>query len=404
VLRLLWTSDMEYKADEIWTFERSVRALRSEPWPLHGMPTSVEVANPGLSVWPFILLARLTAADDPVRLTRAVQATTVLALAALALLALTAVPQRQREPWFWAVALMAVNPLAVVLQRKLWPTTLLPLCTVVLLAGWLRRRRRWGALLWGLMGGLAGQLNLSGFFFAGGFALWALLFDRHGVRWRWWLVGAVLTVPLLLPWLAYLPSAPRSAPAAALRWGNLFTGQFWLRWITEPFGVSLHYSLEDDFGDFLRGPCLFGVPTWGVGLLHGLMAAIAGVVLLRCGRNLWTERARRRALWIGRGSATAFTQQAALWGFGLLFTVSLLPMNRHYLIVAAPLLFLWAARQALGGDGSDVRTQRSGRVLLLASWLVQFLISAAFLGYVHGRHGPIHGDYGTPYAAQQSVR
>ena len=105
VLRLLWVRDMEYKADEAWTFERASRALRSEPWPLHGMPSSVEVANPGLSVWPFVALARLPGAGDPVGLTRAVQLTTVLALLGLALLALTAVPQRQREAWLWAAAL-----------------------------------------------------------------------------------------------------------------------------------------------------------------------------------------------------------------------------------------------------------------------------------------------------------
>src|SRR5262245_42536220 len=61
VLRLLWTQDMEYKADEVWTFEQT-RASHSGPWPRHGMPTSVEVANPGLSVWPFLVLARLTGA------------------------------------------------------------------------------------------------------------------------------------------------------------------------------------------------------------------------------------------------------------------------------------------------------------------------------------------------------
>ena len=33
---------------------------------------------------------------------------------------------------------------------------------------------------------------------------------------------------------------------------------------------------------------------------------------------------------------------------------------------------------------------------------MQFLVSAAFLGYVHGKAGPVRGDYGTPYAAQQA--
>src|SRR5206468_2003856 len=108
--------------------------------------------------------------------------------------------------------------------------------------------------------------------------------------------------------------------------------QFWLRWTTEPFGVSLSYALGDDFVDFLRGPWLGGRPTWGVGLLHALLAAVMAAVLLRCGRRLWEQRRTWRTLAVGRGSATAFTQQAALGGFGLLFTLSLLPMNRQYLI------------------------------------------------------------------------
>src|SRR5262249_35454053 len=51
VLRLLWVSDMEYKREEAWAFERTQRA---EPFPLVGMPNSVGVPHPGLSLWVFL--------------------------------------------------------------------------------------------------------------------------------------------------------------------------------------------------------------------------------------------------------------------------------------------------------------------------------------------------------------
>src|SRR5262249_44475725 len=139
--------------------------------------------------------------QTPPDLARAVQLVNVAALVLLCACALRLVPAEEREPWLWAAALAAVNPLAVLLQRKIWPPSVLPLFLVLLLAGWWRRDRRAGALLWGLTGALIGQIHLSGFFFAATLAAGTWLRRRTSAAWRYWIAGGVVGLLPLLPWL-----------------------------------------------------------------------------------------------------------------------------------------------------------------------------------------------------------
>ena len=53
------------------------------------------------------------------------------------------VPVVEREAWLWAIALVAVNPLAVLYHRKLWNPSLFPLLTVCFLWCWWHRQRVW---------------------------------------------------------------------------------------------------------------------------------------------------------------------------------------------------------------------------------------------------------------------
>jgi hypothetical protein len=143
VLRLAWVADMEFKRDEAWTF----RQARDGSLPKFGMPSSARAPNPGLSVWVFVGLARLTGCDDPTALARGVQVLGIAALLGVVAFALVFVAAPEREPWLWAAALAAVNPMTVLLHRKIWPPSVLSLFTLVMLAGWWRRERRWGAFV-----------------------------------------------------------------------------------------------------------------------------------------------------------------------------------------------------------------------------------------------------------------
>jgi hypothetical protein len=334
---------------------------------------------------------------DPTDLARAVQVLNVLALLALAAFVRWVVPAGEREPWLWAVALVAVNPLAVLFHRKIWPPCVYPVITVAFLLCWWYRQRRWGALGWGLIGACLGQIQGAGFFFAAGFVLWAFLFDRRRVAWGSWLIGSCLGVLPMLPWLWYLTHGAEFRPQSPDHWVHIVEGKFWTRWALEPLGFGLDYSLGRDFPDFLRHPLLGGRPTYLVLLLHGVAGA-AGLVVLGSALRRWRRDGVSVAEGLtGRSSPTALTQNAALWGYGIVFTLSALPINRQYMIILFPLQFVWLARLALGPQGA-----RLGRVVLATLLICQALLSLQFLGYVHTRTW-INGDYGPPYGAQQRV-
>src|SRR5271165_1253111 len=104
VLRLIWPNDIEFKSDERWMFARALNVGVTEPWPWLGMPSSATVANPGLNVWFFAALRRLSQAADPPELARAVQVLNICAIAILVFFALRIVGEKEREPWLWAGA------------------------------------------------------------------------------------------------------------------------------------------------------------------------------------------------------------------------------------------------------------------------------------------------------------
>jgi hypothetical protein len=391
-LRLAYGDDIEYKADEAWTFEHSRATALADPWV--GMPSSVGLPNPGMSLWVFVLLERASGAADPPALARCVQCLNIAALLLLAWFAWRHVAPPQRELWLWAVALVAVNPLAVLFHRKLWPPCVLPLGTVVFLWAWWYRHHRGAAFVWGLVGICLGQIHMSGFFFAAGFALWTALFGRGGQRPAWgsWLVGTLLGGLPLIPWAFQVMLGHGSThPPNPGRWKHALEGKFWLRWLTEACGFGADYTLEGHFSDFLAGPRLAGFPTGLTGVLHGVLLVAGLLVLGRAAWHLW----RRRGWGLEAGSPTGLALGASFGGFGLLLTLSCVSLHRHYMIVLFPLELVWLAWLALLPPGQ----RRLGRGLLLSMCLAQLLISVRLLGYIHASTH-LHSEYGTPYSAQ----
>jgi hypothetical protein len=279
----------------------------------------------------------------------------------------------------------------------------MPAFLVLLIACWWYRDRRLGALAWGLLGSLIGFLNPAAMFLAAGFILWALLFDRRGIRWRHWLVGSMLGVLPLIPWLRYVWAEMGTNPISQRRWTHLVELKFWMRWVTEPFGISLEYAFGKDFADFLSYPHVAGRATYLVGVLHILLLAAVAVTVGRMVHSLWRQRRRWRDLASGSRSQTAFTQSACLWGFGLVFTATLLPVHRHYMIMTFPFMFLWLAHIALGSGPQTKTPTTAGRTLVLCLCSIQLLISVSMLGYIHVNQRPIRGDYGLPYGAQHAA-
>ena len=398
-LRLVWVADMEYKYDEAWTFERTQEAGLTEISPWLGMSSSVGVKNPGMSVWVFVILGKIFAVQDPTGLARAVQVMNSATVLLLIAFAFSVMNQEEREPWLWGAVLGSVNPLAVLFHRKIWPQSILPIFMLAMLVGWWHRQRRWGAFSWGLVGALLGQIHMPGFFFAAGFALWTMLFDRRRVSWLSWVTGSCVGAIPLVPWLPHLFRTFGESRKRA-QWSHVLNGEFWTTWVTEPFGLGLKYSLGPSFKQFRAFPLFDGVPTHLVGLLHVLIILLMIVILLRAGYQFWLDRRQWRDGWFRMESHTALAVNAALFGYGILLTALGFPFYRHYLVVTFPLMFVWVARLTLFTSSSRQTAMQLGRALLLTLCILEGLLSANFLYYIHVNQGAIHGDYGLAYGAQ----
>jgi hypothetical protein len=397
--RFAWPGDVEYKADEAWTYDLVRRFVERGDGSWLGMPSSQNLHNPGLSLWVFYPLGALFGTAEPTGLARGVQILNVAAVLALAAFAWRCVPSPRREAWLWAAALVAVNPLAVLFHRKIWPPCTLPLVLVGLLAGWWHRDRRGGAFLWGLLTAAVAQVHLAGVFHAAALAVWTRLFDRRPVAWRWWLFGLSVGSYPLVPWVDYLLSTRHDVRPDAVEWARLLELKFYTHWLTEPFGLGLKYALGPDFADFLAGPVVAGRPTYGVAAVHGLLILTGAGLVVAGARRWWPARRDWRGWLGGGGDSTSLVLTAMMWGYGLLLTATRLPFYRQYLLLTFPVPALWVAQLALP-DAADGRARARGRTVLLALVVGQVLVTAAFLAYVHAHGGTPRGDYGRSYAAQ----
>ncbi len=404
VLRLLWLDDMEYKSDEHYMFVRLARVGFDEAWPWLGVSSGVHIRNPGLSVWIFVALGKLFGVTTPLGLGRIVAALNVAALCLIVPFAWRFVEHASRKLWYWAAALAAVNPLAVMHHRKIWAQSVLPIFSLLFLAAWWKRGTARGAFFWGLIGALLGQIHMSGFFIALGFVVWGLLLDRPRIRWKPWFAGSVLGSLTLLPWLQHVASAP-TGHAVTYGLGEIVQLKFWVFWITDALGLHLGKVLGvlngngtlEQLRDFLRYPLMGENPTWLTGLAHlGLVLAGAVVFCAAATKSKNALLSLSNFPKFFRVNETRFALAAALLGYGLLITLPGVMIYRFYLLITFPLEFVWLAAVA--------HKSRHGEKALAAVFVLQLFTSAAFLGYVHGHGGSERGDYGQAFRVGAHAR
>lgn len=390
LLRVVWAGDMEFKDDEAMLF---AHATGSDPWPGVGDLSGVGTVNPGMGIWVYSAKAQGLGLTTPVALARGVMAINVGALLALVAFSLRVVAPREREPWLWATALFAVSPLAILFSRKIWIQSPLPAFVAVVLLGWWRRGRAAGAFAWGLVGAWLGQIHLSGFFFAAALAAATAIWDRAGARWRWWLAGSLAGALSLIPWLLRVfdsPGGDRSLSA-------LLELQFWRRWLTYPLGFDIGESFGSDLGGFLAWPTAGGsgaylVAAVLVAILLGAMAVFVEAIAI----TVWPRKRERPRPLGGPRSSSAIAVRAAVWGYGLLLSVSGAYVYRHYLIVLFALPFVALAAAAL-------LRPALGRRVLAGLVVAQAALSVLYLTYVHEHGGAPGGDYGVSYDAQHQT-
>ncbi len=292
-LRLIWGEAIEYKLDEAWVYQLAVNYRTHGEWATLGMPSSQGVRVPGLATWVFYPFAYIFGVDEPIGLAHGVQVCSLLALVLLVLFAWRCIPAGEREPWLWAAALIALNPIEVIYQRKIWPPCTLPLFCIFFLIGWWHRERRSGALAWGAVGACLGQIHSSGFLYAAAVLFATFLADRRRVFWRYWLAGSVLGTLPMTQWLLYLlhnRDPVHNNFFAPHRW---IEGKFWGHWVTEAMGVGLGGVFGPEYAAFLRWPLIAGHPTYGAAVLQGLAAALGAIVVVAALARWWRDAGRR---------------------------------------------------------------------------------------------------------------
>jgi hypothetical protein len=407
VLRLIWLQDIEYKGDEAWTFTQVQAFWQTGHLKLVGMPSSAGLPNSGMSFWVFLAISSIFPINDPLALTRAVQLMNVAAILLLAMFALTGIERSEREPWLWSVALVSVNPLAVLFSRKIWAQDTLPIFTIGMLVGWWYRGRWWGAFLWGLVGALVGQIHLGGFFFAAAFVGCTLLFDHRSVRWIAWFAGSILGALPMVPWLIIAirfaqntPDVSQNNPLTVLLRLINSIYLFIRHWLSLSLGLDLRYSLGDSFVGFLVYPTVGHTKVYLGAVLFGVVIFIFLIILVRLAVRMYARPRRTIGLVFSPRSKTTLALNAAFWGYGLLLTVTLLPVYLHYFIIAFSLPALWVAWLARVGSNGSIGSATNSRLLLAGLVVAQACTTLTFLAYIHETQF-IQGDYGTVYHAQR---
>lgn len=390
-LRLIWGMDIEYKGDEQYMFEQSQTRGFWEALFQPGMISGVAVPNPGLSVAVFVGLAQLFGAVTPPELAQTVQILNILALCLLAWFALTRIEKPLREAWLWGTALVCVSPLAVLLQRKIWAQSVLPLFCMLTILGWHYRTRRWGALVWGFLGACLGQIHLSGFFVSFVVLVWTVV-KKYPARWSYWFLGSVVGALPLYPWLMDLLTRPKlpAVPTNGLDLRNLVEC-FWEYWLTNSLGLGLSYSLHKAaFLDFLQYPYLGAQPLYLVGIAHLLLTGMGLKILFLTLRGIWKKKPTLHEFFLGGPQTPTLTlEKASFWGYGPLLHLTGVRVARHYLLITFPLEWVWISRLSLARPET--------KKLLPWLWVLQLFLSALFLHYLHVNDGAPTGDYGYSY-------
>jgi hypothetical protein len=399
LLRFSYAGDMEYKGDERFMFDRSQHIGESEPWPELGMTSGGGLKNPALSIWIFAILARVFGANTPLALDHAVIVLNVAAFAIFFGAAWFLSKPREKEMWLWGGALAAVSPVAVLLHRKIWAQSTLPIFCVLFLIGWWKRGRYEGAILWGLMGALLGQIHMSGFFFAFGFFAWEAALgwsrrDRPPTKWIGWVGGSILGSITLVGWVKYVLSGVDHGEGWSF--AEVTSGRFLRTWFSDGLGLGLDYSLGSKYFDFLRYPLVGESKDFYPALYMQGATFCAGAVITLASAVLalrWLVAGGSMKSAVRGSSEIAHTLGAAFFGFGIALTLSGVHIFRHYLLVTFPLEWVSFAYLAFAAT-------RRPRAFLLVMWCAQLGLSATFLHYIHVNGGAVGADYGPAYSKQ----
>jgi hypothetical protein len=295
--------------------------------------------------------------------------------------------------WLWGAALAAVDPLAIIYQRKIWPPCVLPILLVAFFVAWEGRARPRAAAAWGLVGALIAQIHMAGVFYVGAFAAWSAYAHfgrtrREPVHWRGWWAGSAAGSLLTISWLVelrYSFFAHNAPPPKSALWGN-----FWRMWMENAVGSGVEASIGPDHMRALRlSPIVDGSET---SLVDVALAASLVVALVLAASAVWSLAADRRAFFARLRWNTATAHNIVFVGYGGLLTLLPFVVWRHYLIMTYPFSsFSLPLLVSLGAR----RFRWLGVV-----WVAQAFVAASLIAYLVHHHGAPGGDFGNAFIPQ----
>jgi len=392
-LRLIWTSDMEWKGDENQMFEMAKDAAKKGWLPQVGMESGGGIVNPALSVGIFAIAANFT--NDPLAINTVVQIINVVAILCFLLFIFSKIDINEREVWLMGIVLASVSPLAVLFSRKIWAQDLLPIFSFFMIYTNYNRSKKWGAFLWGFSAALIGQIHMSGFFIAFGLFVFSVIYDYYNKRkfqWIYWIAGSIAGSITLIPWIMFLLSNPQ--PTKLSFW-HIFQFNFYFHWFLDSLGLNIYYSLRKDFWLYIREPVISGVPTYLAALAHLFLIVMGFFTLniikkyvVKTYRLLKEKTISFKDFFIGI-SITKFYLFSILLGLGVFLTLSGTTIFQHYIICAFPFTYIFISK-----------IFQHKRKLFYSIILAQMLITITFLLFIHKNNGAVHGDYGRAYHTQ----
>lgn len=400
VVRFAHGDEIEFKHDQaetMWYIERFRTGEYSWPW--IGQHASSGLRHPAFGIWLYLVPGLAFGLDSPVEVARITQIFAVLALGLLLWFALFRVKASERPFWLWTYAIACVNPLGLLLERKIWHPSLLPFFVMLMISAWWVRERRWsGAFLWGLVGALIGQIHMGGFYFALTLIAWTFFLDkrRKSIPWKHWFAGSCIGALPLLPWLWWVAMDSHTSQPLDFKLHRLFMFRYWTYWIRNGFGWNSKYPLGREVDMFYSWPLVGGKPTYLIGLAHLVLVALTAYLVYLLGRWLWQNRGKIIAKVTAHESDTRFLLNAAFVGCGVFVTLSILNVTRYFHIVMYPLPYLFLAYVFL-------KKSKWPRQVLATIVVSQMFISGWFIRYIHVRQKTesIKGDYYAPWSFQE---
>ena len=390
LMRIIWPEDMEFKSDELRIYEIAMAIANQhiEP-PLLGIGSGAGFKNPGMSTWAFALLAMVS--SDPIGMVKIIMWLNVLTLFGFFAFVIYHFKNHEAIPWLWGIALCSVSVIPVILSRKIWAQCLMPpIAFCIFLAFWYRRKV-YASFLFGLIGACIGQIHMSGFFFSFSLLTWAIYQERKELKTKWlrwlaWFTGSLIGTLPLIPWLGHL--ANKKGGSNYFFW-EFFTFKFFTQWNGIAFGINIKEYLGDRvfFTDFIRYPIIAGMPTYLMAIAHLFLAVTSLYFIFNW---LWL-RFKLKEKNIFRHRYPVLTNILMIYGVigGLTYSLSGFSVHAHYLLVFLPLPFVWYAMLSYQKDK-----------WILASLLLQFLITITFLILIHTNRGYANTGYGKPYHLQ----